>query len=106
MSYHTNDLKNVRRELTARRPPRTLPETRDCIEFALRTIDRIRPDLDKIENMTLGRAQSIVFNIKTEISFLRGELAACIPPPAEPCRHERLNEDGFCRTCSADRRGI
>ena len=24
----------------------------------------------------------------------------------QPCEHVRLNEDGICRTCGADRRGI
>lgn len=35
------------------------------------------------------------------------EYAACkkrgIP---YPCRHDRLNEDGYCRQCGADCRGI
>jgi hypothetical protein len=127
MSRHVYVPKNIRRQLTERRPPRNLPETRDCIEFALQTIDRIRTNLDRIENMApiapnfsadcmgvgpafaLGRSQQLAHSIKTDMDFLRAELAACIPgapPPAESCRHERLTEDGFCRTCSADRRGI
>ena len=23
-----------------------------------------------------------------------------------PCKHERLNEEGFCRSCGADKRGL
>jgi len=33
-------------------------------------------------------------------------MAEPMPPTRPPCQHDRLNEDGICRRCGADRRGF
>ena len=34
------------------------------------------------------------------------DLASEDAPTVAPCSHERLNEEGICRQCGADKRGI
>lgn len=49
---------------------------------------------------------------KTEIKHSKGTIRIAQRPAEiagskeQTCRHDRLNEDGVCRTCGADKRGI
>jgi len=53
------------------------------------------------------RGDAYVLSGHTPVVFLEGK-AGCVALDAltNTCPHVRLNEDGICRTCGADRRGI
>lgn len=63
----------------------------------------------------IAELRNAVPAIITELRAARERIAALeercrpvldIPKTERRCGHDRLNEDGICRACGADRRGI
>jgi hypothetical protein len=58
------------------------------------------PQADQTDFSACGEASRMIHRWEME------PIGEKKPHGKEPCAHERLNEDGICRSCGADKRGI
>jgi hypothetical protein len=83
-------------------------EVRSLAREVMRSRDTVAELRDALEGL-LARADAGAGPcdwLKHERDIARAALAKAGRAPAAKCPHDRLDEDGMCRQCGADKRGI